>query len=340
MTSPFVSSVHNRLLFDRSSAARCRTARRIYRSSLGIFSLLFVHGVSLAQDAPKPASEPASSEQPAGAAGAPEAKESGAAAAPQTPSAPETPPPASPEAESAPAAKGAEAEEVSPPPAADEAADDKNAETSADSEGDSDDGATADEEEEEEEEVYDGPGTLLGGSDDKIAFGGYGGVTVLGTSIERRAALLVGGEAAFLIDHRFAIGVGGYGLASEVSGPTFANGDGSALGFGYGGGILRYHFVGERSPLGLSIGALVGGGGLTHLRKLGEDDFEYDIEQDEPDAFFVVEPSVQGHLYLTRWMRLGINGSYRFVSGVNSLGLQDSDLAGFAFGGHLQFGWF
>lgn len=194
--------------------------------------------------------------------------------------------------------------------------------------------------EEKDEDTYDGPATVLGGSDDKIAIGGYGGITILGTSIDGQAAALVGGEGALLLDHRFAIGVAGRGLASEVGGLPFSNGDPSAMGLGYGGAVIRYHLVSERSPVAVSFGALVGAGGMTFLRKVGEYEFEYDDDPEDVDVFFVAEPSIQGHLYFTRWMRVGLNANYRFTEGVGRHGLSDRDLSGFAFGGHLQFGWF
>lgn len=205
---------------------------------------------------------------------------------------------------------------------------------------DVDDDEDGDDEDEDEPETYDGPATLLGGRDDDIAVGGYGGVTVLGTSIDKQGAVLVGGEAALLLDHRFALGVGGMGLANEIGGAPFPNGDPSALGFGYGGGILRYHLLSERSPVALSLGVLVGGGGLAVLRKVGVHEYEYQDDPEDVDVFFVAEPSIQGHLYLTRWMRVGLNGSYRFVHLTSRNGYSAADLGGFAGGAHIQFGWF
>src|SRR5690606_186737 len=84
---------------------------------------------------------------------------------------------------------------------------------------------------------YDGPATLLDDDGAKMHLGGYGGLSVLGTSIYKSGGLLVGGEGAFLLDHRVAIGLAGYGLASEVKGPNMPTGETSILGFGYGGAV-------------------------------------------------------------------------------------------------------
>lgn len=190
---------------------------------------------------------------------------------------------------------------------------------------------------------YDGPATLIDGDGEKMHVGGYGGLSVLGTSIYKSGGLLVGGEGAILLDHRLAIGLAGFGLASEVKGPDLTNGEASILGFGYGGAVFRYHLVSKRSPVTASLGTLIGAGGLTLIEKSTNDEFdpEYDYSEDaEANAFFVAEPSVQANLHLTRWMRLGVSGGYRFVRGPTLRGVSDEDLEGVTAGGHLQFGWF
>lgn len=190
---------------------------------------------------------------------------------------------------------------------------------------------------------YDGPATLLDGDGERMHIGGYGGITVLGTSIHRSGGLLVGGEGALLLDHRLALGFAGYGLASEVRGPDFANGDASILGFGYGGAVFRYHLVSKRSPVTASVGTLIGAGGLTLIQKVESEYFDYDYDYEEDtaaNAFFVAEPSVQVNLHLTKWMRFGVSGGYRFARGPSLRGISDGDLEGVTAGGHAQFGWF
>lgn len=193
-------------------------------------------------------------------------------------------------------------------------------------------------EEREEEARRDGPGTLLGGDDGKIDFGGYGGFNVLGSEVADGWGLLIGGEAGLLLDHRFSIGLAGYGLASRVEGPRFSDGERSILGFGYGGLTLRYQIVGK-GPIYLSLGSLVGAGAIA-LFEQDDDELEFNEDEQSVNGFLVVEPSLQVHANLTRWMRLGLDGSYRFVHGVNSYGYEERDLRGWSFGGHLQFGWF
>lgn len=188
-------------------------------------------------------------------------------------------------------------------------------------------------------EPSDGPGTLLGGKDGKTDFGGYGGVSVHGSWFNDQAALLLGMEGGFLLDHRLVIGLAGYGVSSEVSGPRFQNGNESVLGLGYGGLMLRYQFVSD-SPIYPSLGLLVGGGAMTLLEKVGDNDYEWDSEDPHGEIFFVAEPSLQLHANFTRWMRMSLHASYRFVGGVDAYGFEESDIRGVSLGGNLQFGWF
>lgn len=196
-----------------------------------------------------------------------------------------------------------------------------------------------DREERAKAEQRDGPGTLLGGKDGKIDFGGYGGLTLLGTEVAGQWGFMSGGEAGLLLDHRFAMGGAGFWLTSKVRGPRFPDDTSSVLGFGYGGLSLRYQIVGD-GPIYVSLGSLIGGGAIALFEYSDEDGLEFNDDERSANGFFVVEPSVQVHANLTRWMRLGLNGSYRFVHGVNSYGFEEKDLRGWSFGGHLQFGWF
>ena len=43
---------------------------------------------------------------------------------------------------------------------------------------------------------------------------------------------------------------------------------------------------------------------------------------------------------MTRWLRLGATGGYRFASGVGRFGLRNSDINGVVVGGNIQLGWF
>jgi hypothetical protein len=160
-----------------------------------------------------------------------------------------------------------------------------------------------------------------------------------------RGVAYVGLEAALLFEHKLALGLGVNGLASRIAGPDNEFGEPQRLGFGYGGLVLRYSLVDKR-PYYLTFGTLVGGGGLTYQRddvndrnyRNHDDDREWNGKH---DTVFVVEPSIGGHLNITRWMRVGAQVSYRVVTGVDNVTeMRAKDLSGFAYGGNLQLGFF
>lgn len=115
------------------------------------------------------------------------------------------------------------------------------------------------------------------------------------TSLDGQFGSLAGARFGLMLDHKFMIGVGGFGVTS----PAF-------LPMGYGGVVVEYLPFSDRVTH-VSFGALVGGGGLSTL------------------SFAVVEPEVRLNVNVNKWLRLGIGGGYRFIAGG---GFADSVLRG------------
>ncbi len=182
---------------------------------------------------------------------------------------------------------------------------------------------------------YDGPPTLLSGK--SVHLGGYGGPSISYTRVLDSHGILVGGEAALLVDHRLAIGGAGYGLVNRVRGPDAPDGTESRLQLGYGGLLFRYHVL-TGTLVYFSAGTLIGAGGVAFTEYDGMDWDEDDDDHDE-NSFFVIEPALGVHMNLTRWARLSLNAAYRVVNGVETRGLDDSDISGPSFGASIQFGW-
>jgi len=166
--------------------------------------------------------------------------------------------------------------------------------------------------------------------------GGYGGLSVMYSSIAGNDGVLVGGEGAVLVEHRLALGGAGYGWTRETRGLADVDGTPRDLEVGYGGFMLRYSILTGSLVYG-SLGAVIGGGAVM----LHADTDDADLEDDAGDAtdeFFVFEPQLSVQINLMRWMRLGLQGGYRITSGVGRLGYTESDINGFTLGGTLQFG--
>jgi len=176
---------------------------------------------------------------------------------------------------------------------------------------------------------------LLFGHD--IDIGGYGGLDALYTRMFGRDGVAAGVQGAILIDHRLALGVAGYGFSNPLSGPNSADGSAQHFDTGYGGVTVRYSFFLDSLPFYPSLGVLVGGGAIDLTES---DDSDFDNHHSDGDVFAVVQPDITLHANLTRWMRVGLTAGYRFTSGVNKLGFDESDLNGVVAGAQIQFGSF
>lgn len=185
-----------------------------------------------------------------------------------------------------------------------------------------------------------GPETLFDSNKD-YSFGGFGGVDVMYARIAGTNGVLVGGEAAVIIDHGLTFGGGGYGFVVPIEGTKYTGVADDVLHFGYGGAIVRYHFRSLRA-VNFSVGTLIGAGGIAIGQKSSSADpntgSEFNVRKSE--AMFVLEPQVGVYANVTRWFRVGASVGYRVVSGVETRNLSASDLAGISAGGGLHFGWF
>lgn len=181
------------------------------------------------------------------------------------------------------------------------------------------------------------PETLLG---PHYKVGGFGGLGVMYTRFANTEAVQVCGEGALLLNHVFSIGMGGCGIARTLKTTSFDDQAASnyRTSFGYGGGLIRYHFYSHRYA-NLAIATLIGAGAVAS----GDWDYRhnrYSGDVDDPDLVFVFEPQLAGYLNVTRWLRIGATAGYRFVSSSDTPGLKSSDLAAPTLGGQIQAGWF
>jgi hypothetical protein len=154
----------------------------------------------------------------------------------------------------------------------------------------------------------------------QVEHGGYGGPRISFGRTAGHDAINVGGEAGWIINRRFIVGAAGYGLVTDQPGPgAWAATDNLTV--GYGGMMLGYTLLPEKL-VHPTITALVGAGGLG-LREHGTHD-----KTDLGDAFFVLEPTATVELNVAAHFRFGVAVSYRWVRGVETAGITNSDLSG------------
>ncbi len=173
----------------------------------------------------------------------------------------------------------------------------------------------------------------------EIGSGWFFGPTVKYTQIDETDAVLLGGHAGWIIDHKYVIGFGMYGLASDIKDNYTGKGD-PRLNMGYGGLELSYIARSDRL-VHITVDSLVGAGALG----FSEEDSEGrghmgSFFNDNSDTFFIVEPGVNVVFNVTEIFRLSLGASYRFVEGVAQEGIYNKDIGGPAVTINLKFGKF
>jgi hypothetical protein len=175
-----------------------------------------------------------------------------------------------------------------------------------------------------------------------IVHGGFGGPVVKFTQIDEDFAVFTGGRGGWIINHRFILGGGGYGVANDIEFDDPNSDKPLYMDFGYGGLEMEYVFS-PKKLFHFSVQGLIGAGGLSlDYTKHTDDHWDDDGDDDdvESEAVFVAEPGINAIVNVTNFFRVGIGGSYRMVSSVDSKIVSASDLSGPS--GHivLKFGKF
>ncbi|MCP4133394.1 MAG: hypothetical protein GY754_20670 [bacterium] len=187
------------------------------------------------------------------------------------------------------------------------------------------------------EDTREKPSTIF--NDEEYTFSGYGAPVVRFSKIGEQYAWLAGGRGGLIINENLVLGAGCYGIAYPTKRREIVaggyTGDKPNMYMGYGGALIEYYFF-PKSLFHLQAGVLVGGGGIV----FAEDNANDDSLKHTADGFFVVEPEVNLFVNVTRFARIGVGGSYRYVNGVDSDGLSNSDIRGFSASVMFAFGWF
>jgi hypothetical protein len=172
--------------------------------------------------------------------------------------------------------------------------------------------------------------TIFDSQDLRIS--GMGGPFMQFTSVAGEFAHMMGGGGAVLLDNFF---FGGYGLGLTNAIPDYVNDNPSdRLTLGHGGFWLGYALFGER-PIHVTFSSLIGWGEFGVMQYDGLYPFVR-------DKIFVVSPTVEVEMNLTRYFRIGVGASYNLYTMMDESmhGYRSRDIS--APGGLLsfKFGWF
>ncbi len=161
---------------------------------------------------------------------------------------------------------------------------------------------------------------------------GLGGPFMQFTSVAGEFAHMMGGGGAVLLNDFF---IGGYGLGLTNSIPDYVNQNtNDRLSLGHGGFWLGYALFGEK-PVHVTFSTLIGWGEFGVMQWDGY--YPY-----VRDKIFVLAPTIEAELNLTRYFRVGVGATYNIYTMVDEYmhGYKGSDLS--SPGGFIsfKFGWF
>jgi hypothetical protein len=135
--------------------------------------------------------------------------------------------------------------------------------------------------------------------------------------------LSVGG----MLNDKLALGIAGAMLLDTVETESQFLEDIENTDFWYGGAYTEYVFN-QQELVYMSLDLLIGGGELNLKRISGQSD---------ASTIFVLEPGVNVMVNVTETFSLGLGINYRFIQGVDSEDVDDSDVSGLTGSVFLRF---
>ena len=166
--------------------------------------------------------------------------------------------------------------------------------------------------------------------------GGYGALSFGYTQIDGKDAFLMGARGSWIINHSFAIGLGGTSFINDVNYHNWRNNDlDYNLAGGYGGLYLE-PILAHRLPVHISVPILFGVGAVAQV----EDHRDWTYDDTRSDVFLVFEPSVELEFNMTRHFRLAGTIGYRFTSKIDMANTNSDVMEGANIGLVFKFGKF
>lgn len=168
--------------------------------------------------------------------------------------------------------------------------------------------------------------SLAGGGKSRIRVGGFGAPTIKYTTFYDQSAILLGGYAGVMLNSKIMLGAGGYALVNNIEAPENSPGYPTQYWNMWYTGFVPEYTIKSDKLFHAAVGLLIGGGGVFKSERYhGVSDENTDWDH---SGFFVGEPHVSFEMNITKYLRIGVGGSYRYVQGSNTSGITDSQLSG------------
>lgn len=169
--------------------------------------------------------------------------------------------------------------------------------------------------------------------------GFYGGFGMGFSPIDGKAGMVVTGRGSWIINHSFALGLGGTSFVNNLNAiDNWMEEDGEYhLGGGYGGLVFE-PIIAPMKPIHVSFPILVGLGGVNSFPSAIDYDWEYVPRYS--DFYVVAEPGVELEVNLTSYFRMAAFATYRITSNIDIEDVSRKALNGYSVGLTFKFGIF
>ena len=160
----------------------------------------------------------------------------------------------------------------------------------------------------------------------EVRISGLGGPFMQFTMVNGEFAHMMGGGGAVMLND-FWFGGYGLGLTNNIYSNEVAFPNEASINVSHGGFWMGYSFFGDRA-VHFNVSSLIGWGSIGTK-------WDYDPV---PDNIFVICPTIELELNLTRYFRLGAGATYNLFTFVDDYASSDfSGPGGFL---SFKFGWF
>lgn len=173
-----------------------------------------------------------------------------------------------------------------------------------------------------------------------VVHGVYLGLTMGYGEIDSQDTFIGGLKVAYVANQQFEVGFVGNFMYSQQNIFSTTNGVNEDLIGVYGGLHLEPIFF-SKSRVNLSFPLLIGAGAVGYIDgDFNDEDFGEDLNEDDFDAVFVVEPGVNVLFNVSRYLQLEAGVKYRFSSEIELVGSPIDRINGFSGGLGIKVGVF
>lgn len=170
----------------------------------------------------------------------------------------------------------------------------------------------------------------------KRSNGAYGALSLGYSQIDGKDAFSMSMRGSWIINHSFAIGLGGTSFVNDVNNRDWRTNNLEYRLAGSYGGLYLEPILAPYSPLHISIPVLLGVGAVSKV----ENDHDWNFDDNYSAGFLVFEPAVELELNMTRHFRLAATIGYRFTSKIDLLNVESDAMEGANVGLIMKFGRF